>query len=73
MMANSGKDPLWQAKISSEVNRNPSLQSVIEERCSRCHMGMARYQAITDTSDVGVLGSGFLSTNHYLHAGSFHS
>jgi hypothetical protein len=68
MMANAGKDPLWQAKISSEVNRNPSLQSVIEEKCSRCHMGMARYQAITDGSVVGVLGSGFLATNHYLHA-----
>ena len=68
MMANSGKDPLWQAKISSEVNRNPSLQSVIEEKCSRCHMGMARYQAITDSSVVGVLGSGFIATNHYLHA-----
>ncbi len=46
MMANSAKDPLWQAKISSEVDRNPGLQSVIEDKCSRCHMGMARYQAI---------------------------
>jgi hypothetical protein len=68
MMANSGKDPLWQAKISSEVSRNPSLQSVIEEKCSRCHMGMARYQAFTDRSPVDVLGNGFLATGHYLHA-----
>ncbi len=72
MMANSGKDPLWQAKISSEVNRNPSLQVIIEEKCSRCHMGMARYQAITDSDGsvegVDVLGNGFLATNHYLHA-----
>ncbi|MEW6569791.1 MAG: hypothetical protein AB1390_01250 [Nitrospirota bacterium] len=67
MMANSGKDPLWQAKISSEVNRNPALQSVIKEKCSRCHMGMARYQAMTDGTTVGVLGSGFLDPGHYLH------
>jgi hypothetical protein len=59
---------MGQKKISSEVNRNPSLQAVIEDRCSRCHMGIARYQAITDGSVVGVLGSGFLATNHYLHA-----
>ncbi len=68
MMANSGKDPLWQAKISSEVHRNPALKSVIEEKCSRCHMGMARYQALTDGSPVQVLGSGFLSPSHSLHA-----
>jgi hypothetical protein len=67
MMANSGKDPLWQAKISSEVNRNPTLQAVIEEKCSRCHMGMARYQAITDGTSVGVLGTGFLDPGNYLH------
>ena len=43
MMANAAKDPLWQAKISSEVDRNPQVQSIIEDKCSRCHMGMARY------------------------------
>ena len=48
MMANAAKDPLWQAKISSGIDRNPQVQAVIEEKCSRCHMGMARYQAITD-------------------------
>ncbi len=67
MMANSAKDPLWQAKISSEVRRNPGLQSVIEEKCSRCHMGMARYQALTDDAPVAVLGDGFLSPGHPLH------
>jgi hypothetical protein len=68
MMANAGKDPLWQAKISSEIQRNPALQPVIEEKCSRCHMGMARYQAITDGSPVGVLSPGFLDPNNLLHA-----
>lgn len=69
MMANAGKDPLWQAKISSEVNRNPALAGVIEEKCSRCHMGMARYQAVTDGAPVSVLGAGgFLDPNHPLHS-----
>ena len=67
MMANSAKDPLWQAKISSEVALNPHVQAVIEDKCSRCHMGMARYQAITNQTDVGVLDPGFLDPAHYLH------
>lgn len=67
MMANASKDPLWQAKISSEVDRASHLQSAIEEKCSRCHMGMARYQAQTDGTLVAVLGPGFLDPNHYLH------
>ena len=67
MMANAAKDPLWQAKISSEVDRAPHIQEVIEEKCSRCHMGMARYQAKTDGTPVGVLVPGFLNSNHYLH------
>ena len=68
MMANAAKDPLWQAKISSEIERNPHVKDIIEEKCSRCHMGMARYQAKVDNTPVTVLGTmGFLDPNHYLH------
>lgn len=67
MMGNSAKDPLWQAKISSEIGRNPALKAAIEEKCSRCHMGMARYQAITDGTEARVLSPGFLDANHSLH------
>ncbi len=67
MMANAAKDPLWQAKISSEVDRNPHVKDIIEEKCSRCHMGMARYQADTDGTPVEVLAPGFLDPAHYLH------
>lgn len=68
MMANAARDPLWQAKISSEVSRIPALKSVIEEKCSRCHMGMARYQALADGTPVAVLGAeGFLDPAHRLH------
>jgi hypothetical protein len=67
MMANAAKDPFWQAKISSEVARNPDVKSIIEDKCSRCHTGMARYQAKTDGSTVEVLATGFLDPTHYLH------
>ena len=68
MMANAAKDPLWQAKISSEVERAlPKWKETIEEKCSRCHMGMARYQADTDGTSVEVLSPGFLDPAHYLH------
>ena len=70
MMANAAKDPLWQAKISSEVDRASHLQQVIEEKCSRCHMGMARYQQLADgdtKDDIYVLNTGFLDPAHSLH------
>jgi hypothetical protein len=67
MMANAAKDPLWQAKISSEVDRNPHVKEIIEEKCSRCHMGMARYQAKTDGMPIAVLDGGFLDPAHHLH------
>jgi hypothetical protein len=68
MMANAAKDPLWQAKISSEVDRAPQeLKFAIEEKCARCHTGMARYQAITDGTPVEVLAPGFLDPAHDLH------
>lgn len=45
MMANAAKDPLWQAKVKSEVHRNPALAKVIEKKCVTCHMPMAWVQA----------------------------
>ena len=41
MMANAAKDPLWRAKVQSEVARNPSLEKVIKNTCVICHMPMA--------------------------------
>ncbi len=48
MMANASKDPLWQAKVASEVSRNPAVKQVIEQKCVTCHMPMAWAQAIAD-------------------------
>jgi Cytochrome c554 and c-prime len=44
MMANAAWDPLWQAKVKSEIARNPHLAEVIEEKCVSCHMPMAYRQ-----------------------------
>lgn len=68
MMANSSKDPIWQAKVSSEVARFPALQAVIEKKCVTCHMPMAETQAVAEGKPVAALGDGFFNTAHPLHA-----
>lgn len=50
MMANASKDPLWQAKVASEVFRNPQIKDVIEKKCVTCHMPMAWTQKNADAS-----------------------
>ncbi|MEJ5199717.1 MAG: hypothetical protein WHX53_12410, partial [Anaerolineae bacterium] len=68
MMANSSKDPIWQAKVSSEVARLPALQAIIEKKCVTCHMPMAETQAVAEGKPVAALGDGFFNTAHPLHA-----
>ncbi len=68
MMANAGKDPVWQAKVSSEVARFPALQAVIEKKCVTCHMPMAETQAVAEGKPITALGEGFFSADHPLHA-----
>lgn len=46
MMANAAKDPLWQAKVTAEVNAHPALQAIIEDKCTTCHTPMGRAEAI---------------------------
>lgn len=67
MMANSAKDPVWQAKVSSEVARLPQLQAEIEKKCVSCHMPMASIQAETDGQTIAALGDGFYNSDHPLH------
>ncbi len=45
MMANSARDPYWQAAVRREVMDQPELAGVIEDTCSTCHMPMARTAA----------------------------
>ena len=45
LMANSSRDPYWQASVRRETLDHASSQSAIEDECSVCHMPIARYHA----------------------------
>jgi cytochrome c551/c552 len=45
MMANSARDPYWQAAVRRETIDHPESKAVIEDECSKCHMPMARFQS----------------------------
>lgn len=45
VMANSARDPYWQASIRRETMDHPKVAGAIEDKCSTCHMPMQRYQA----------------------------
>ncbi|HXW05237.1 MAG TPA: hypothetical protein VD833_08395 [Vicinamibacterales bacterium] len=42
MMANSARDPYWQASVRRETVDHPGAAAEIEDECSVCHMPMAR-------------------------------
>src|SRR5438093_1321201 len=44
-MANSSRDPYWQASVRREAIDHPAAQALIEDECSICHMPIARYEA----------------------------
>ena len=41
MMANSARDPYWQASVRRETLDHPTQSSAIEDECAACHMPMA--------------------------------
>jgi hypothetical protein len=45
IMANSSRDPYWQASVRREIIDHPEVRAEIEDFCSTCHMPMARYEA----------------------------
>jgi hypothetical protein len=45
MMANSARDPYWQAAIRRETLEHPYAAAAIEDECGSCHMAMTRFQA----------------------------
>ena len=67
MMANAAKDPIWQAKVASEVSRTPGLKEIIEDKCTTCHMPMAYTQANADGTPALILDDGFLNPSNPLH------
>ncbi len=65
MMANAAIDPLYLAKVASEVKRNPGFKKDIEEKCSRCHMPMAHVQAGFAGDTIAMSGDdGFLNPDN---------
>jgi hypothetical protein len=45
MMANSSRDPYWQASVRRETIDNPTAKAEIEHECSICHMPMTTVPA----------------------------
>ena len=45
MMANAARDPYWQAAVRREIMDHPESRAAIEDKCSTCHMPMARFEA----------------------------
>ena len=45
MMANSARDPYWQAAVRRETMDHPESAAHIEDECAACHMPMSRFEA----------------------------
>ncbi len=45
IMANSSRDPYWQASVRRETIDHAAAKPDIEDECSVCHMPVTRYQA----------------------------
>lgn len=67
MMANAAKDPLWKAKVSSEMNRNPDLKDVIADKCTRCHMPMASVESHFNNEKIALFEGGYIEPSDKLH------
>jgi len=61
MMGNAAIDPLYLAKVASEVKRNSEFKDDIEAKCSRCHMPMANVEAGFSGDTIAMFGDGFLN------------
>ena len=68
LMANSARDPYWQASVRSEIEAHPELRQTIEELCSRCHMPMAHFTAGVRQSSSAILDDGFSDPESDLYA-----
>jgi hypothetical protein len=55
IMANSSRDPYWQASVRRETIDHPTRKAAIEDECATCHMPMMRAQAHADGRQAQVL------------------
>jgi hypothetical protein len=54
MMANSSRDPYWQAGVRREVLDHPAAAEAIQDECATCHMPMSRTEARLDGDEGDV-------------------
>jgi hypothetical protein len=66
MMANSARDPYWEATVRAETILNPELQDVIEHKCATCHMPMAWFTISQDDKSAVILGENLRSDGNDL-------
>jgi hypothetical protein len=50
MVANSARDPFWQAKVKHEGIENPAHKGALENVCTRCHAPMGMINALLTAS-----------------------
>jgi hypothetical protein len=67
MMANSARDPFWQASVRNEILSRPDDTDTIEETCATCHMPMARYTENVEGGRAKIFGPGLTDATHPLH------
>ena len=68
MMANSARDPYWQASVRAETLAHPGLDAVIQDTCSKCHTPMARSTGMMAGIEGLVLDGGYLNPENELHS-----
>ena len=54
MMANSSRDPYWQAGVRRETIDHRQQSDAIQDECASCHMPMARTEARAEGKEGGV-------------------
>lgn len=68
MMANSARDPYWQAGVRNEMESNPEYADFIQDKCATCHMPMARFTQYVHEQDAVIFEEdGMLKPDHELH------
>ncbi len=67
MMANAARDPYWLASVRAEVLRNPDYDEIIQDKCTICHMPMARTTQVFGGGSGVLLDDGFSNPEHALH------
>jgi len=67
MMANSSRDPYWQASVRGEVISNPDYNEIIQDKCTTCHIPMARTTKVIAGGTGVALDDGFLNMTNELH------